>query len=56
MTGSLLHLLPLSAFQADRDAPIRSATLDAEGFVHCSPDVRTTLAVANALYREDSNR
>ncbi|MFD0923492.1 cupin domain-containing protein [Saccharopolyspora rosea] len=52
MTGSLLHLLPLSAFQADRDAPIRSATLDEDGFVHCSPDVRTTLAVANALYRE----
>lgn len=53
VTGStLLHLLPLSTFHTDRTAPIRAASLEAEGFVHCSPDVRTTLAVANTLYRE----
>ncbi|WP_433869502.1 cupin domain-containing protein [Saccharopolyspora sp. CA-218241] len=49
---SLLHLIPLSTFHADRDAPISSASLADEGFVHCSPDPDTTLAVANALYRE----
>lgn len=51
MTGStLLHLLPLSSFHADKDAPIEAASLHDRGFVHCSPDVPTTLAVANALY------
>ncbi|MFI0465931.1 MULTISPECIES: cupin domain-containing protein [Saccharopolyspora] len=53
MTGStLLHLLPLKTFHADRNSPVRSASLETEGFVHCSPDERTTLAVANTLYRE----
>ncbi|MGI8307396.1 cupin domain-containing protein [Saccharopolyspora hattusasensis] len=55
MTGStLLHLLPLNTFHADRDSPIRAASLDTEGFVHCSPDLRTTLAVANTLYRDET--
>ncbi|QUH01491.1 cupin domain-containing protein [Saccharopolyspora erythraea] len=53
VTGStLLHLMPLSAFRADPAEPITAASLAGEGFVHCSPDVPTTLAVANALYRE----
>src|SRR5262245_19168482 len=53
MTGStLLHLLPLSTFHACRTAPIRATSLDTEGFMHCSPDVRTTLAVANTRYRD----
>ncbi|MEB3372327.1 cupin domain-containing protein [Saccharopolyspora mangrovi] len=51
MTGSpLLHLLPLSTFHHDRDQPISAASLHSQGFVHCSPDVSTTLAVANNLY------
>jgi uncharacterized protein (DUF952 family) len=48
----LLHLLPLSAYRADASAPISSPTLETQGFVHCSPDVHTTLAVANTLYRD----
>ncbi|MER7015815.1 cupin domain-containing protein [Saccharopolyspora sp. NPDC000359] len=51
MTSTLLHLLPLSTFHADRGSPIHAASLQAEGFVHCSPDVRTALAVANTLFR-----
>lgn len=52
MTGSsLLHLLPLSAYLADPTAPIGSPSLADEGFVHCSPDLHTTLAVANTLHR-----
>ncbi|GAA0521373.1 hypothetical protein GCM10011581_11940 [Saccharopolyspora subtropica] len=49
--ATLLHLLPLSIFHADRTAPIRG-TLDVDGFVHCSPDVHTALAVANRFYRD----
>ncbi|RRO18328.1 DUF952 domain-containing protein [Saccharopolyspora rhizosphaerae] len=53
MTGpSLLHLLPLSTFHSDQDQPITAASLHAQGFVHCSPDVPTTLAVANNLYSD----
>ncbi|GAA2801428.1 cupin domain-containing protein [Saccharopolyspora taberi] len=53
MTGpTLLHLLPLSTFHTAPDAPIEAPSLASEGFVHCSPDVPTTLAVANALYRD----
>lgn len=52
MIGStLLHLLPLSVLQSDRTEPIRPASLNQEGFVHCSPDVSTTLAVANNLHQ-----
>ncbi|MDA3646821.1 cupin domain-containing protein [Saccharopolyspora indica] len=51
MTSTLLHLLPLSAFHADRDSPIRVASLQTDGFVHCSQDVRTALAVANTVFR-----
>lgn len=50
MTRSrLLHLLPLSSFHAAADH-ISAPSLDNGGFVHCSPDADTTLAVANSLY------
>lgn len=50
MTGSrLLHLLPLSHYRQARDR-IAPPTLDTEGFVHCSPDMATTLAVANTRF------
>jgi uncharacterized protein len=53
VTGStLLHILPLSTLRADRGAPIEAESLHSQGFVHCSPDVPTTLAVANGLYSE----
>ncbi|MFR9731997.1 cupin domain-containing protein [Saccharopolyspora sp. MS10] len=47
--GTLLHLLPLSSFHAAGDR-IGSPSLAVEGFVHCSPDAATALAVANALH------
>lgn len=52
MSGPLLHLLPLSDYRADPMEPIRSPTLETEGFVHCSPDIATTIAVGNTLYRD----
>ncbi|GAA4618733.1 cupin domain-containing protein [Saccharopolyspora hordei] len=51
MSSTLLHLLPLSTFHADRGSPIHAESLRTDGFVHCSPDVRTALAVANTLFR-----
>ncbi|GAB2752412.1 hypothetical protein GCM10027174_29310 [Salinifilum aidingensis] len=51
---TVLHLLPLSVFQADRTEPLRPASLDHEGFAHCSPDLTTALAVANSLYRAEN--
>ncbi|RCW43939.1 hypothetical protein DFQ14_10584 [Halopolyspora algeriensis] len=50
-TSTLFHLLPLRSYRASPDSPITSPTLEHEGFVHCSPDLETTLAVANGLYR-----
>jgi predicted cupin superfamily sugar epimerase/uncharacterized protein (DUF952 family) len=50
VTASVLHLLPLADHRASTDGPITSPTLS-EGFVHCSGDVSTTLAVANAFFR-----
>ncbi|MDR7303239.1 cupin domain-containing protein [Haloactinomyces albus] len=50
-TSTLFHLLPLSVYHADPNSPITSATLEHEGFLHCSPDPETTLAVANEFYR-----
>lgn len=51
MTGStLLHLLPLRTY-LDSTTTVGSPSLETEGFVHCSPDTHTTLAVANTLYR-----
>lgn len=50
VTGStLLHLLPLRTYRESK-TEIGSPTLASEGFIHCSPDVDTTLAVANDLY------
>lgn len=51
---TVLHLLPLSAYEADTDAPITSPTLATQGFVHCSPDVHSTLAVANTLFLDST--
>ncbi|MER6953708.1 MULTISPECIES: DUF952 domain-containing protein [unclassified Streptomyces] len=36
------------------DRPYAPASLVQEGFVHCSPDEETTLAVVNAFYRSAS--
>lgn len=50
MSETLLHLLPRRVLLTESEV-ITSQTLDTVGFVHCSPDVHTTLAVANHLYR-----
>lgn len=55
MDGSIvLHLLPLSAVEASGDTPITAPTLDTQGFVHCSPDLRSTVAVANTLFLDST--
>jgi uncharacterized protein (DUF952 family) len=50
----VLHLLALDEWRAWRDGPSAAyapASLAAEGFVHCTGDDATMLAVANAFYR-----
>ncbi|MCD0484617.1 DUF952 domain-containing protein [Streptacidiphilus sp. ASG 303] len=48
----ILHLTPLDDWLATPERPYAPASLAAEGFVHCSPDERTALAVANAFFAE----
>ncbi|MEV4439015.1 DUF952 domain-containing protein [Streptomyces sp. NPDC049577] len=48
----IFHVVPLDDWLATPDRPYAPASLDEEGFVHCSPDEATTLAVATAFYRD----
>lgn len=48
--STILHLVPAPSWAVDPDRPYAPASLAEEGFVHCSPDVATTLAVATAFY------
>jgi uncharacterized protein (DUF952 family) len=43
----LFHLTPLDAWLEHPDRPYTTASLAAEGFIHCSPDEETLLSVAN---------
>lgn len=47
----IYHAVPLGDWTADPERPYAPASLAEEGFVHCSPDEETTLAVVNAFYR-----
>ncbi|MPY64502.1 DUF952 domain-containing protein, partial [Streptomyces spongiae] len=47
----LYHIVPLGDWNADPERPYAPSSLTEEGFVHCSPDEATTLAVVNAFYR-----
>ncbi|MYS46110.1 DUF952 domain-containing protein [Streptomyces sp. SID5998] len=47
----IYHVVPSAEWQAGYDRPYAPASLAEEGFVHCSPDEATTLAVVNAFYR-----
>ncbi|MER6979151.1 DUF952 domain-containing protein [Streptomyces carpinensis] len=47
----IYHVVPLAEWQAAPDRPYAPASLAEDGFVHCSPDEETTLAVVNAFYR-----
>ncbi|MFI1163144.1 DUF952 domain-containing protein [Streptomyces sp. NPDC020801] len=46
----IYHVVPLAEWTAAPDRPYAPASLADEGFVHCSPDEPTTLAVVNAFY------
>ncbi len=48
----IYHVVPLEDWLAFPDRPYSPASLTGDGFVHCSPDEKTTLAVATAFYRE----
>jgi uncharacterized protein (DUF952 family) len=49
----ILHLLAMATWDGVRDRPSYAPeSLAAEGFVHCTGDRDTLLAVANAFYRD----
>ncbi|MCC3777493.1 DUF952 domain-containing protein [Streptomyces sp. UNOB3_S3] len=48
----IYHVVSLDDWLAVPDRPYSPASLSEEGFVHCSPDEETTLAVATAFYRD----
>ncbi|MBF9067207.1 DUF952 domain-containing protein [Streptacidiphilus fuscans] len=48
----IYHVVPLDEWLAHPDRPYAPASLREEGFVHCSPDEATTLAVASSYYRD----
>ncbi|MFI8188601.1 DUF952 domain-containing protein [Streptomyces sp. NPDC085946] len=48
----IYHVVPRAVWNAEPDRPYAPASLAREGFVHCSPDEATTLAVADAFYRD----
>ncbi|MEU9520015.1 DUF952 domain-containing protein [Streptomyces sp. NPDC048224] len=48
----IYHVVPLADWDADPGRPYVPASLTKDGFVHCSPDEETTLAVVNAFYRD----
>ncbi|MEU6877422.1 DUF952 domain-containing protein [Streptomyces sp. NPDC046712] len=47
----IYHVVTAGEWSAHPDAPYAPASLAEDGFVHCSPDEATTLAVVNAFYR-----
>ncbi|MEU7061652.1 DUF952 domain-containing protein [Streptomyces sp. NPDC046197] len=47
----IYHVVPLAEWNALPDRPYQPDSLTEDGFVHCSPDEETTLAVVNAFYR-----
>ncbi|KFF94915.1 hypothetical protein IQ62_44780 [Streptomyces scabiei] len=48
----IYHVVSLDAWHARPGRPYTPASLPEDGFVHCSPDEATTLAVVNAFYRD----
>jgi len=48
----IYHVVPRDHWDISVDRPYEPASLAAEGFVHCSPDEPTTLAVVNAFYSD----
>ncbi|MCZ0978514.1 DUF952 domain-containing protein [Streptomyces diastatochromogenes] len=50
----IYHVVTPADWSARPEEPYAPASLAEEGFVHCSPDEPTTLAVVNAFYRSAS--
>ncbi|GLW74895.1 hypothetical protein Kpho02_71920 [Kitasatospora phosalacinea] len=48
----IYHLAPLDDWLRDPGRPYTAASLLTEGFLHCSPDEPTALAVANLFFRD----
>ncbi|MBD0744379.1 DUF952 domain-containing protein [Streptomyces sp. CBMA152] len=50
----IFHVVPLSDWNAAGTAPYAPSSLASEGFVHCSGDRATALAIADAHYGDES--
>ncbi|MER0246148.1 DUF952 domain-containing protein [Streptomyces sp. HSW2009] len=48
----IFHVVPLDDWLTAPDRPYAPSSLADDGFVHCSPDEATTLAVATAYFRD----
>lgn len=48
----IYHVVPRADWTTATGRAYAPASLAEEGFVHCSPDEATTLAVVNAFYRD----
>ncbi|MEU3316169.1 DUF952 domain-containing protein [Streptomyces sp. NPDC048387] len=48
----IFHIVPLADWSAAPALPYAPASLASEGFVHCSADPATVLAIAGSHYRE----
>ncbi|MCX5408205.1 DUF952 domain-containing protein [Streptomyces sp. NBC_00335] len=46
----IFHLVPLADWSADPERPYAPSSLESEGFVHCSADPQTALAIAASHY------
>ncbi|GHI84643.1 DUF952 domain-containing protein [Streptomyces xanthophaeus] len=47
----IFHIVPLADWAAAPGSPYAPSSLGSEGFVHCSADGPTALAIADAHYR-----
>ncbi|GAA1599052.1 MULTISPECIES: DUF952 domain-containing protein [Streptomyces] len=48
----IFHIVPLADWSAAPELPYAPASLEAEGFVHCSADRPTALEIADRYFRE----
>ncbi|WP_405981378.1 DUF952 domain-containing protein [Streptomyces sp. NBC_00158] len=48
----IFHIVPLADWGAAPESPYAPGSLAAQGFVHCSADRPTVLAIADSHYRE----
>ncbi|WP_371615183.1 DUF952 domain-containing protein [Streptomyces sp. NBC_00454] len=48
----IFHLVPLADWTAEPALPYAPASLGSEGFVHCSADPQTALAIASSHYAD----